>query len=82
MSKRLTHGEDKESEENIMSIAFAYQKCYKIPSPKLFSGTSVGTEEERDKLQNLAKKVFNDRDPELLSKLQDLPYLNPKYKLE
>src|SRR5438445_413498 len=27
VANRLTHGIDKESEENIMSLAFSYQKC-------------------------------------------------------
>ncbi|CAJ0764455.1 14971_t:CDS:2, partial [Entrophospora sp. SA101] len=37
VTNRLTHGEDKESEENIMKHAFDYQQCYKIPEPKIYS---------------------------------------------
>jgi hypothetical protein len=80
VANRLTHGVDKESEENIMSLAFMFQKCNKIPKPRIFS-EPLGKKEEKEQLEQLVKKVFNERDPELLSRLQDLPYLNPKYKL-
>lgn len=74
MADRLTHGIDKEFEENIMSVAFMFQKCSSIPKPRAIQENNEQFLEEAAKIALNGNKIF-------LSRLQDLPYLNPKYKL-
>src|SRR4051812_47661942 len=52
VANRLTHGEDKVSEENIMKLGFMLQRCYAIPKPKIFS--ELPEKEAENKLQTLA----------------------------
>jgi len=62
---RLTHGKDEEFEENVMSIAFDFQRCGAIPEPR---------ETDQEKLEAVVDKALNG-DKELLQKLADLPYI-------
>lgn len=62
-----------------MSMAFMFQNCAEIPKPKIFS--ELSEEEAEKKLQSLVNQVLNG-DIKLLKKLQDLPYLNPKFRLK
>ncbi|CAJ0855925.1 17299_t:CDS:2 [Entrophospora sp. SA101] len=72
VTNRLTHGEDKESEENIMKHAFDYQQCYKIPEPKIYSEMRIIEAEK--KLQAVVDQALTG-DKELLSRIADLPYI-------
>ncbi|CAI2185131.1 13960_t:CDS:2 [Funneliformis geosporum] len=79
VANRLTHGVDKESEENIMSLAFMYQRCHAIPEPKIFS--ELPRKEAENKLQELVNQALSG-DQSLLQKLTDLPYLSQSYRRE
>jgi|SRR5215216_62717 len=73
VANRLTHGIDKESEENIMKLGLMYQKCHAIPKPKILS--EFPKKEAEIKLEELVDQVLPG-DKTLLQRLADLPYIS------
>jgi len=73
VANRLTHGVDKESEENIMKLGLEFQKCAKIPKPKIFS--ELPEKQAQIKLEELVDQVLSG-DKTLLQRLADLPYIS------